>query len=121
MFIPEGTSIPEYSVCKHHKELFIDHCRWQNFLPSLLHLVDRLYTVIHKTQKTRTKVLPSAMVGKYYFNLYYCHARTYFGGKLFWKLLGPIQPLCTGWQVESTFIPRSITTLAFAFKASSSQ
>ena len=54
-------------------------------------------------------------------NLYYCHAMTYFGGKLFWKLQGPIQPLCTGWQVESTFIPRSITTLAFAFKASSSQ
>ena len=45
----------------------------------------------------------------------------YFGGKLFWKSQGPIQPLCTGWQVESTFIPRSITTLAFAFKASSSQ
>ena len=40
-----------------------DHCRWQNFHPSLLRLVDGLYTVIKKTQKTRTKVLPSAMVG----------------------------------------------------------
>ena len=45
----------------------------------------------------------------------------YFGGKLFWKSQGSIQPLCTGWLVESTFIPRSITTLAFALKASSSQ
>ena len=39
------------------KILFTDHCRWQNFCPSLLRLVDRLYTVIN-----RTKVLPSAPV-----------------------------------------------------------
>ena len=30
----------------------------------VLGLVDRLYTVIHKRQKTRTKVLPSATVGE---------------------------------------------------------
>ena len=36
------------------KVLFTDHCRWQNFRPSLLRLVDRLYIVIHKTQKTST-------------------------------------------------------------------
>ena len=34
-------------------------------LLSLLPLVDGLYTVIHKVQKTRTKVLPSAMTGEY--------------------------------------------------------
>ena len=39
--------------------------RRQNFCPSLFHLVDRLYTVIHKMRKTRTKVLPSATVGNY--------------------------------------------------------
>ena len=38
--------------------------RGQNFRPSFLLLVDRLYTVIYKTQKTRTKVLPSATVGE---------------------------------------------------------
>ena len=43
-----------------YKVLFTDRCRWQNFRPSLLLPVDRLYTVIHKTQKTRTKVLSSA-------------------------------------------------------------
>ena len=42
---------------------FTNRCRWQNFRPRLLRLVDGLYTVIKKTQKTRTKVLPSAMVG----------------------------------------------------------
>ena len=37
----------------------------KNFHPySLLLLVDRLYTVIHKTQKPRTKVLPFATVGE---------------------------------------------------------
>ena len=47
------------------KVLFTDRCRTQNFRPSLLLLVDRLYTVvIQKTQKTRTKVLPSATVGE---------------------------------------------------------
>ena len=40
------------------KVLFTDCCRWQNFCPSFLCLVDRLYTVIRKTQKTRTKDLP---------------------------------------------------------------
>ena len=44
------------------KVLFTDLCRWQDFCPSLLHLVDRLYTVINKMQKTRTKVLPSVTV-----------------------------------------------------------
>ena len=43
---------------------FTDCCKRQNFCPSLLHFVDRLYTVIHKTQKTRTKVLQSATVGE---------------------------------------------------------
>ena len=47
--------------------IFTDSCRKQNFYPSLLHLVDRLYTVIHKTQKTRTNVFPSAWVGEKYF------------------------------------------------------
>ena len=50
------------------KELFTDRCRWQNFHPSLLRLVDTLYIVIHKTQKTRTKVLTSAMVGEQHFS-----------------------------------------------------
>ena len=45
---------------RYHKALFTDRCRWQNFRPSLLRLVDRLYIVIHKTQKTRTKVLVNA-------------------------------------------------------------
>ena len=31
------------------KVLFTDRCRRQNFCPSFLILVDRLYTVIHKT------------------------------------------------------------------------
>ena len=44
------------------KVLFTDCCRRQNFRPHLLCLVDRLYTVIHKTQQTRTKVLPSVTV-----------------------------------------------------------
>ena len=44
------------------KVLFTRHCRRQNFHPSLLHLVDRLYTLIHKTQKTRTKILPYATI-----------------------------------------------------------
>ena len=42
------------------KVLFTNHCRRQNFCPSLLCLVDRLYTVIDMKQKTRTKVLPYA-------------------------------------------------------------
>ena len=46
------------------KVLFTDRCRRQNFCPSLLCLVDRLYIVIQKTQKTRMKVLPSATVGE---------------------------------------------------------
>ena len=39
--------------------LAVIHCH-PKFCPSLLHLVDRLYKVIHKTQKTTPKVLPSA-------------------------------------------------------------
>ena len=46
------------------KVLFNSRCKRQNFRPSLLRLVDRLYTVIHKTQKTRTKVLPFATTGE---------------------------------------------------------
>ena len=46
-----------------HKVLFTDHCRLQNFRPSLLRLIEILYTVIHKRQKNRTKVLPYAVVG----------------------------------------------------------
>ena len=48
----------------HPKVLFTHRCRWQNFQPSLLRLIDRLYTVIHKVQKTRMKVLPSGTVGE---------------------------------------------------------
>ena len=54
--------------------VFTDSCRRQNFCPSLLRLVDRLYTVIQRTQKTRMKVLPSAMVGEQYFiSICACH------------------------------------------------
>ena len=49
------------------KVLFTSRFRRQNFRPSLLCLVDRLYTVIHKMQKTRAKVLPSATTGEEYF------------------------------------------------------
>ena len=52
------------SLVGHYKVLFTDCCRWQNFCSSHLCLVDRLYTVIHKRQTTRTKALPSAMVGE---------------------------------------------------------
>ena len=50
------------------KVLFTIRCRKQNICPSFLRLVDRLFTVIHKTQKTRTKVLPSATTSEQYFN-----------------------------------------------------
>ena len=46
------------------KVLFTNSCRWQNFRPSLLRLEYRLYTVIHKTQQTRTKVFPSVTVSE---------------------------------------------------------
>ena len=46
--------------CTFIKLLFTE----RDFCPSLLRLVDTLYTVIHKTQKARTKVLPSATVGE---------------------------------------------------------
>ena len=46
----------EYCACNIIKVLFTDHCRWQNFGPSLLRLVDRLYKLIHKMQKTRKKL-----------------------------------------------------------------
>ena len=45
------------------KVLFTDR-RMQNFHHSLLRLIDRLYKVIHKIQKTRMKVLSSATVGE---------------------------------------------------------
>ena len=46
------------------KVLFTDRCRWQNLCPSLLRLVGRPYTVTHKMQKARMKILPSATVGE---------------------------------------------------------
>ena len=49
------------------KVLFTDRCRWQNFHPSLLRLVNNCVESIYKTQKTRKKVLPSATVGEQYF------------------------------------------------------
>ena len=52
------------------KVLFTNHCRRQNFCPIILHLVDRLYTVIHKTKNTRTKVLLSATTGGKYFSTF---------------------------------------------------
>ena len=39
-----------------NKVLFTNHCRWQNFHPSLLCLVNHCVESIYKTQKTRTKV-----------------------------------------------------------------
>ena len=50
------------------KVLFTNRFRWQNFCPNLLGLED---TVIQKTQKTRTKVLPSASAGEEYFSTYF--------------------------------------------------
>ena len=35
-----------------------------NFCSSLLRHVDRLYTIIHETKKTGTKVLPTATIGE---------------------------------------------------------
>ena len=37
----------------HSKILLSDHCRWQNFCPSLLHLVNNCVESIYKTQKTK--------------------------------------------------------------------
>ena len=47
------------------KVLFTDCCRWQNFHSSLLRLVNNCVESIYKTQKTSTKVLPSATVGEF--------------------------------------------------------
>ena len=49
------------------KVLLIDHYTWQTFRLRLLHLVNRLYAVIHKTQKSKLKVLQCLTVGKWYF------------------------------------------------------
>ena len=46
------------------KVLFTNRLRWQKFCPSLLHLMNNCVESICKTQKTRTKVLPSATVGE---------------------------------------------------------
>ena len=46
------------------KVLFTDRCRWQNFRPSLLCLVNNCVESIYKMQKTRLEVLASAMVGE---------------------------------------------------------
>ena len=48
-----------------NKVLFTDRCRRRTCCPSLLHLADRLYTVIHKTQKTKMKVLVSEQYFSY--------------------------------------------------------
>ena len=62
------------------KAPFTDRCRWQNFRPSLLRLVNNCVESIYKMQKTRTKVLPSATVGEQYFssqesnNVFFCTA-----------------------------------------------
>ena len=44
--------------------LFIDRCRWQNFHPSVLRLMNNCVEFIYKTQKTELKVLSSATVGE---------------------------------------------------------
>ena len=41
----------------------------KNFRPSLLRFVNNYVECIYKTQKTRTKVLPSAMVGECTFGI----------------------------------------------------
>ena len=46
------------------KVIFTDRCRWQNFHPSLLRLVNNFLESIYKMQKTRTKVLPFATVSE---------------------------------------------------------
>ena len=52
------------------KVLFSIHLplQWQNFRPSLLRFVNNCVESNYKTQKTRTKVLLSAMVGEWHFN-----------------------------------------------------
>ena len=54
----------EKCVCAdiNHKVLFTNCCRLQNFCPSLLRLVNNCVESIYKMEKTRTKVLPSAML-----------------------------------------------------------
>ena len=58
----------KYNIIYHKKRwtkvLFTDRCRWQNFRPSLLRLVNNCVESIYKMQQTRTKVLPSATVGE---------------------------------------------------------
>jgi hypothetical protein len=51
------------------KLLFTDRYTWQNFRLQFLHLVNRLCTVIHKTQKLYTKVLSCVTVGEFFVNL----------------------------------------------------
>ena len=46
------------------KVLFTDRYTWQNFRLRFLHLVNRLYTVIHEKQKSKTKVFPCVTVGE---------------------------------------------------------
>ena len=60
------------------KILFTDRCRWQNFRPRLLHLVNNCVKSIYNMQKTRTKVLPSATVGDWYFSMYLDKSSMYF-------------------------------------------
>ena len=52
----------KHIVFSNTKVLFSDHLRWQNFCPSLLRLVNNCVESIYKTQKTKTKVLPSVTV-----------------------------------------------------------
>ena len=55
------------SVVESNKVLFTDRCRWLNFWPSLLRLVNNCVEYLQDA-KTRTKVLPSATIGEQYFS-----------------------------------------------------
>ena len=46
------------------KVLFTDCYTWQNFRLRLWRLINRLYTVIHKMKKSKTKVLPCVTVSE---------------------------------------------------------
>ena len=65
----ENFSISKFEVPKNifdleplNKVLFAYRYTWQNIRLRHLSIVNRLYEVIHKTQKSKTKVLPYVMV-----------------------------------------------------------
>ena len=58
---PKNLKKIPFFLSRHTNVLFTDRCWWQNFCPCDLRLVN---TVIHKTQKTRMKVLPFSTVGE---------------------------------------------------------